>query len=328
MTSSNNNPDTGWQGHAFSEDMNSDYNALTFVIKQILGRANIAAVCKVVKVTGGGVGKACFVTLQPLVNQVDGYGNAIPPGLLHNVPCYRMQSGNNAIICDPQVNDIGPALFSDRDISTLKANYNNDTMAAVLASGVNPNTHRRFSVADGMYFGGVYNGTPVNYIQFLNNKIVINTIDEVDITATNKVTVTSPWINLSSWVGMIAAFGRTTAPQGWLACPAAQTLVSTTTYADLFNAIGYAWGGAGGSFGLPFFPAGYTLLANGTVGTQSVGRVINHVHPYVTKASTAVQSGSSTPCWTGEQTINTSDPTTGGPANLPAGSNVLLCVKY
>ena len=60
-----------------------------------------------------------------------------------------------------------------------------------------------------------------------------------------------------------------TAPTGYLQCPVAQTLVSTTTYAALFAAIGYTWGGAGGSFGLPFYPAGFTDVTRQHFGTDT-----------------------------------------------------------
>lgn len=49
--------------------------------------------------------------------------------------------------------------------------------------------------------------------------------------------------------GVITQFAGTTAPTGWLLCQG-QSL-STTTYATLFAAIGYAYGGTGASFNLP-----------------------------------------------------------------------------
>jgi len=50
-------------------------------------------------------------------------------------------------------------------------------------------------------------------------------------------------------VGSIMYFARSTAPDGWLKANGAS--VSTTTYAALFNNIGYTWGGGGASFNLP-----------------------------------------------------------------------------
>lgn len=45
--------------------------------------------------------------------------------------------------------------------------------------------------------------------------------------------------------GMIAPFGATTVPDGWLACDG--SAVSRTTYAELFNVIGTTWGAGNGT---------------------------------------------------------------------------------
>jgi microcystin-dependent protein len=49
--------------------------------------------------------------------------------------------------------------------------------------------------------------------------------------------------------GTIVAFGGSTPPAGWLLCDGAAQ--SSTTYPDLFGAIGYTWGGSGGTFNVP-----------------------------------------------------------------------------
>jgi microcystin-dependent protein len=49
--------------------------------------------------------------------------------------------------------------------------------------------------------------------------------------------------------GVITQYAGSTAPTGWLLCQG-QSL-STTTYASLFAAINYTYGGAGGSFNIP-----------------------------------------------------------------------------
>ena len=68
--------------------------------------------------------------------------------------------------------------------------------------------------------------------------------------------------------GVIMPFGGATAPSGWLICNTA-TGISTTTYAALYAAIGYAWGNPGGGlFNLPNlrgrFPRGVDKVADGT----------------------------------------------------------------
>jgi microcystin-dependent protein len=58
-------------------------------------------------------------------------------------------------------------------------------------------------------------------------------------------------------VGTILMFGGATPPINWLACDGA--LLSTTTYAALFNVIQYAFGGSGANFNLPNFAQRFPL---------------------------------------------------------------------
>lgn len=155
---------TGYLGKAGPTDNGSDYNANTFLVWSILARVRTMQPCKVLAVTNnGGVAPVGFVTLQPLVNQLDGYGNAVPHGPIYNVPYFRLQGGANAIIIDPQVGDIGFAGFADRDISSVKANKGQ----------ANPGSKRQFSMADAVYVGGILNGTPTQYVAFASSGIDI-----------------------------------------------------------------------------------------------------------------------------------------------------------
>jgi microcystin-dependent protein len=66
--------------------------------------------------------------------------------------------------------------------------------------------------------------------------------------------------------GVIMPFGGATAPTGWLACNTA-TGISTTTYAALFAAIGYAWGNPGGGlFNIPDFRGRFPRGVDGAIG--------------------------------------------------------------
>jgi hypothetical protein len=128
-------------------------------------------------------------------------------------------------------------------------------------------------------------------------------------------------------IGSIIQFAGVSAPSGYLACPITTTLVSTTTYSGLFAAIGYAWGGSGSSFGLPYFPSGYSAVA-GVVGTTSVGAVISHTHTS-SNGGTFIGTGSTNQGLTaGGSTTNVTIANTGGIANFGAGSAILFCVKY
>jgi hypothetical protein len=112
----------------------------------------------------------------PLVNQVDGAGNPTEHVTVYGLPYVRIQGGTNAVIIDPKVGDIGVAVFASRDISTVK-NAKKQS---------NPGSYRRFNMADGLYIGGVLNGSPTNYVQFDNSgNINIVSIGKLTFSATN-----------------------------------------------------------------------------------------------------------------------------------------------
>lgn len=179
----------GYTGVADPAAGAGDYGALTFLVNQILAEVGTVTLVKVVAVTNsGGVSPVGFVDVQPLVNQVDGAGNATPHGIVYNLPYFRLQGGTNAIILDPQVDDIGMCGFASRDISSVKASK----------AQANPGSGRTFSMADGLYFGGLLNGVPVQYMAFSASGIDIVSptrirlsAPEIDLQATNTIGLTA-----------------------------------------------------------------------------------------------------------------------------------------
>lgn len=113
--------------------------------------------------------KTCSV--QPLTMLIDGANNAYERGIVENVPYFRLQGGGNAIICDPVVNDIGLALFCERDISMVKRNK----------KAMPPNTKRQYDLNDALYLGGYLNEAPEQYIEFLDSGMNIKSTGDVNI---------------------------------------------------------------------------------------------------------------------------------------------------
>ena len=149
--------DLGYQGTQRPSDDAGGYNAQKFLITALLNQMNIGTLVKVTAVTNsGGLDPVGFVDVQPLVNQLTGDGTKMPHAEVYNLPYFRLQGGTDAIIIDPKVGDIGIAVFADRDISSVKANK----------AQANPGSGRRNDMADGLYIGGVLNGTPEQYIQY------------------------------------------------------------------------------------------------------------------------------------------------------------------
>ena len=160
----------------------SEFNALVFRINQTIAGKHTAALVQVKAVTNlGGVSPVGFVDILPLVNQVDGAGNQTVHGTIGHTPYLRLQGGSNAVILDPQVGDVGLAIFCDRD---------NSIVIATKAQS-NPGSGRKFDMADGVYIGGLLNGTPVQYVQFNATGITINTPNKVTVIAGGDIDATA-----------------------------------------------------------------------------------------------------------------------------------------
>lgn len=80
-------------------------------------------------------------------------------------------------------------------------------------------------------------------------------------------------------VGTVTAFGGASAPSGWVLCDG--TSYDTTTYSDLFDVIGYAFGGSGANFNVPDlrqrFPFGKATSGTGAT-FAGTGGAIDHTH--------------------------------------------------
>lgn len=178
----------GYSGQWGPEDDTSDYNAHHFLVRQVLALVSTATLVQVKAVTNAGeVAPVGTVDVLPLVKLIDGLGNASSHGQLHKLPYFRLQGGANAVIIDPQVGDIGIAIFADRDISSVKSKK----------AEANPGSRRRFDMADGIYIGGVINAVPNQYVRFNSQGIRL-----IDVNG-NKFEMTGTGIKLTDLNGHI-----------------------------------------------------------------------------------------------------------------------------
>lgn len=187
----------GYKGAADQYSGSSDFNSMSFLVNQILAGRNSATLVQIKSVTNdGGLSPVGFVDVQPMVNQLDGNGNAIPHGVVHNLIYFRIQGGTDAVIIDPKVGDIGMAVFADRDISAVKASK----------AVANPGSMRRADMADGAYFGGFLNGTPVQYIQFAAGGITVHSPTAITITAP-AINSTGTWTHAGQITASVDVIG-------------------------------------------------------------------------------------------------------------------------
>src|SRR3990172_3773568 len=174
-----------------------EFNNIAFMVQQALSKMQTATLVRVESCTNAGaLSSVGLVDVTPLVNQLDGQGNPTPHVTIHNIPYLRLQGGANGIIMDPQKGDIGVCVFASRDISKIKATKKQG----------NPGSFRQYSFSDGMYLGGMLNGTPTQYVQFSAAGIKIHSpvavvLDApdiqlnaatVEINGTTSTTVTTP----------------------------------------------------------------------------------------------------------------------------------------
>lgn len=176
------NDQLGYRGAADATSGGSPFNENLFLIRQVLAEVSTAKLVRIEAVTNAGeLSPVGFVDVLPLVNQLDGEDNAVPHGVVHNIPYFRLQGGTNAVILDPQIGDIGLCIFADRDISAVKN----------VKEVANPGSKRRFDMADGLYLGGYLNGVPMQYIRFSAAGIEIVSPTEIRLAAP-QVVIDSP----------------------------------------------------------------------------------------------------------------------------------------
>lgn len=171
-------------------------NELAFFVQQQLAKLATAQPVKVIAQRGGGLDPVGFVDVQPLIQQLAGDGSPIDHGIIPNVPYFRLQGGDNAVVIDPKPGDIGMAAFSSRDMTAVKS----------ARQAAPPGSRRQYDMSDAMYMGGLLNGAPTQYVQFSDSGITIHSpnairleapdivlqASTVEINASASTTITTP----------------------------------------------------------------------------------------------------------------------------------------
>jgi hypothetical protein len=171
-------------------DAQTEYAMLRASFQRFLSRLAGPTLVQVLSCTNaGGLTAVGTVNVQALVNQVSGNGTAQPHGPVYSLPYLRIQGGANAIIMDPQADDIGMACFCSRDISAVKSSK----------AQANPGSARMWDWADGLYIGGYLNGVPNQYMQYNSTGIAVVSPTQIllqaptiILDASTQVTVTTP----------------------------------------------------------------------------------------------------------------------------------------
>ena len=172
------------KGNKRATSGSTQFNAMEFLIRNvILGLVNTAIPVIVTAVDAGGSdAPAGYVTVKPLVCQVDGFGETLDPAELFRVPYARVQGGIAALVIDPVVGDVGLAVFAKSDCSGI---------AQMQSKPVQPGSFRKYSMSDGFYFGGFLSRAPSVYVEVKQDQSIV-------ITAASGVTVNAPTVTVPS----------------------------------------------------------------------------------------------------------------------------------
>ena len=160
-----------------------EYDKVISQFNSLITNVNTAMPCKVVaieKQEQRGVNIVGFVDIQLMIEQTNGQKKGNETAIVCNVPYVRIQGGTNAVIIDPEINDLGVAIFSSRDITNFKEARRQTP----------PATWRKFSISDAIYIGGIRNQKPVQYIHFRN--------DGIEVYSPKRVHITTPTVLIDS----------------------------------------------------------------------------------------------------------------------------------
>ena len=127
------------QGNQQLQPLNAndgDYNMHVELIHSIMSGMAVSTLVTVKKVNTA----KKQIDVQPMVTQVDGFGQPVSHGIIYGIPYMQVQYGTSAILMTPKVGDIGLCVFCHNDISTVK-NTKKESL---------PGSYRRNSFSDGI----------------------------------------------------------------------------------------------------------------------------------------------------------------------------------
>ena len=290
------------QANPFSDA--SEFNTLDFIIARATDEMQTVSIGEVIAVNTG----AQTVDVQILVNLVTGANTPVEHEVIAGRPYFRLQGGGNAIICDPVVGDIGIVVFASRDITGV-----------VAAKGAaNPSSNRRFSWSDGIYFGGILNGAPTQYMQFLAGGGGINIVSPGTVAIQAPATTNSGTLNVVGNTTLQATLAVTGASTLTGAVTASGGITTTTiaaasaVFSGSVTASSFIGGGGGGGGTVTSVATG-TGLVGGPITTSGTISLSSTTIAALALATTALQSIS----------IATGTGLTGGPLGA-SGSTVAL----
>ncbi|HDL7132411.1 TPA: phage baseplate protein [Yersinia enterocolitica] len=163
-----------------SQNQSNDSDAFASSFNKLLNSNYFIRLATVTAVRGSAPN--LVVDVLPLVAEVRSSDRTIIQGSqIYNIPVWRLQRGGSAIIMNPVAGDIGLIAVSDVDISVARSARKESV----------PGSLRTHSQSDAIYFGGVLNGQPTQFIEFADSELNITSPNPVNITC-SKANITAP----------------------------------------------------------------------------------------------------------------------------------------
>ncbi|HEM8611049.1 TPA: phage baseplate protein [Citrobacter amalonaticus] len=147
----------------------SEAESFSYIFKSLLSGAFFIELVQVEAIRG--TAPNLVVDVLPLVTRTDPSGAMIQNSQIFNVPVFRLQRGNSAVIMNPVPGDIGMIAVCDRDNSVARANRKQSI----------PGSKRTHSKSDALYLGGFLNQQPTESVEFTGSGIKITSPGTVEI---------------------------------------------------------------------------------------------------------------------------------------------------
>jgi hypothetical protein len=195
----------------------SEADTINYAVNSMLCNVNTILPCKIIAVN------SLRYDIQPLLNNLDFIGAPYAPPIIYNVPAMDIAGNGAGVIIEYIVGDVVAVGFSQRDMTSIKSTW---TLQ-------NPNSRRKFDLADALIISRLSNTAPTIYVKIttagitlegVSTPIIINTTgdatvngDNININASSEANITAPTINLN---GAVIA-SSTMAVGGGLSAPSA-----------------------------------------------------------------------------------------------------------
>lgn len=147
----------------------NDAESIAYAFKMLMSGYYFIEIVMVMEVRGED--ENLVVDVLPLLSRTDRTGAPIKNSVIYDIPVFRLQSGNSAVVIDPTPGDIGQILVNDRDTTLIRANRKEST----------PGSARAHSKSDATYLGGILNTKPTEFVKFTGSGINIKSPGAVNI---------------------------------------------------------------------------------------------------------------------------------------------------